>query len=477
MKLCPYCHNLIEINWSYCHFCNKPLVTNLGEEPYESLSIQEELQRFYPVEQNEEDEIYFNVTIQDNEIDKLIQKIDDDLRSKEILGLPIPGSLLLEKSSLYYRKRDISNALKNLELAIINFKEQDDLLHVAITHNEIGLIQEEMGFFDQSIFHFNSSLEILRKLDEKLKIIKVLNNLGNVYFVIKDLEHSYNFYQEALNLSKQQKMEYEEVKTASNLIEILYLLKNFDRIKRILIRNEEFFEKNNDIYGIIRTKIQYGKLYFLSSENYDQAYESLNFALELVNSVNHNISVYLKSKIEWECFFYLGKIYLIWRNLEDAENSLLKSLEAVRTFGIEENINEGIVLEALTEVYLQKSEIDKSIEFYNLSYEIFKRYGDNLKTAEIKLKIAEIYFEFDENLAKAIEAFEEALDLYEDLGYIKEPAVINHKLGDIFLGEGIIETAISHFEKAKEFYREFHDDFNMKLLDEKIKSLKNPNLN
>ena len=73
----------------------------------------------------EEESYAFNdVVIEDADIDQKIKEIDETLESKEILGELIPGSLLLEKSSLYYKKRDLPKALKNLELAIKNFEEE-----------------------------------------------------------------------------------------------------------------------------------------------------------------------------------------------------------------------------------------------------------------------------------------------------------------------------------------------------------------
>jgi len=200
MKICPYCSQLVETNHPYCPNCNKPLVSNLGKSGDKRSDIGFSDPKPFSLEIDNQDEIYEQTILEDDEIDREIKKIDNLLESKEILGDPIPGSLLLEKSSLFYRKRDLPNALRNLELALRNFEEEDDLFNVAICHNEIGLMQEDTGYFDQAIYHFNRSLEILKEVKDNPKVIKVLNNLGNIYYSIKDLEQSYKFYQEALDL-------------------------------------------------------------------------------------------------------------------------------------------------------------------------------------------------------------------------------------------------------------------------------------
>ncbi|MFW9876078.1 MAG: tetratricopeptide repeat protein [Candidatus Thorarchaeota archaeon] len=473
MKICPYCKQIIENDYPYCPNCNKPLISNLGE-------IENRIKRYRfgdpeflsPVMEEDYDS-YEATIIKDEILEQEIQKIDELLERKEIIGDPIPGSLLLEKSSLYYKKRDLSNAIKNLELALRNFEEDKDIFNVAVCHNEIGLIQEDIGFFDQAIYHFNRSLEILKQLNENHKLVKVLNNLGNIYYLIKDLEQSYKYYQEALDLSKREELIYEEIKTSSNIVEVLYLLEDYERIKRILARNSEFFKQNEDAYGMIQVHIKYGKLYYLIGDDYNQANERLNWALNLIERVSKTLSVYMRAKLEWECFFYLGKLYLLRDNIVDAENYFLRSLEAVRIFEIGDNINQGDILENLAELYNIKGEYDKTIEYYILSCEIYNKFGDNLKCAEIKFKIGKVYLGFEEDKSNSIRYFEEALDLYEDQQYIKEAAEILHKLGDIYINNRMPEVAKVSFNKAREYYRELHDSENFNLIDEKIRSLNN----
>jgi len=473
MKICPYCNQFIEDDYPYCPNCNKPLISNLGEAANRRIGSGFGDRELYTSKIEEEDEYYEDTIIKDEKIEYEIQKIEELLERKEVLGEPIPGSLLLEKSSLYYKKRDLTSAIKNLELALVNFEKEDDLFNMAICHNEIGLIQEDTGFFDQAIYHFNRCLEILKEVNDIHKIIKVLNNLGNIYYSVKDLEQSYKFYQEALDLCKQEKLMYEEVKTSSNLVEVLYLLKDYNRIKRILERNSEFFKENEDAYGMIQVHIKFGKLHYITGEDYDLAYERLNNALEIIDRVSENLSVYMKAILEWECFLYLGKIYLLWDNLVDAERYFLKSLEAVRIFEIGDNFNQGIILESLAELYFIKGEKDKTIEYYILSCEIYHKFGNNKKCAQIKFKIGKIYLDFEKDKSSAIRNFKDALDIYEDLQYIKEAAEVLHKLGDLYIDIKMPDIAKENLEKARDYYEQLQDDYNSNLIKEKIRSLNN----
>ncbi len=475
MKICPYCKSPIEDYWSYCRNCNKPLIANLENALEKNVRFNYNEPEIYHLDLEENDNAYDDIIINDEEIDQKINEIDSTLENKEVIGEPIPGSLLLEKSSLYYKKRDIPKALKTLELALDNFKEENDLLNVAICHNELGIIQEDNGFFDQAIYHFNRAFETLNKLKDKSKIIKIFNNLGNVYFLIKDLEQSYHYYQEAYKLSQQENLIFEEAKSSSNLVEVLFLLKDYDQIKRILERNLSFFKDNEDLYGLITTELKYGKLYYFMGEDYNESYQYLTKALEIIEGLKENINVYIKAKLEWECFFYLGKIYRLWDNLTKAENLFLQSLEAVRLYEIGDNIKEGEILENLAELNISKGDIGRAIDYYNLACEIFYKFGDKMKNAELKYKIGKIFLEYEEDTFKAIKYIEEALNIYEDLEYTKECAIIYHKLGDIYLFKGMTDMAISNFESAKDHYQNIQDEYNMNLLKEKINSLKNQN--
>ncbi|MFW9867882.1 MAG: tetratricopeptide repeat protein [Candidatus Thorarchaeota archaeon] len=473
MKICPYCKESIEDNFPFCPNCNKPLISNLRDIFNGSLKREFDKPQFTNHNIEEETVPYEDTIVKDDKIENELQKIDEVLERKEILGDPIPGSLLIEKSSLYYKKRDLSNALKNLELALNNFEKEDDFLNVAICHNEIGLIQEDTGFFDQAIYHFNISLEILKELEDDKKVINVLNNLGNVYYLIKDLEHSYEFYQEALDLSKEKKLMFEEVKSSSNLVEIIFMLKDYDRIKRILERNIEFFKQNEDAFGIITTLIKYGKFYYFIGEEYDVAFEEFQKALGLIDRIKDSLSVYLKAKFEWEIFLYLGRIFVIWEDFTHAESLLLQSLEAVRIFEIGEGINEGEILETLANFYAKMGDGDKSIDYYKLSYEIYYKFGDRVKCAEIKFTLGTLSLKYEIEKSNAIKNFEEALEIYEDLNYMKECAEIFYKLGDIYIEKALPEVALENLRRAREYYKELQDTYNAHLINEKIKSLNN----
>ncbi len=476
MKSCPYCKKEINVNWSYCHHCNKPLIVNLNKEigkrrikSYDTnsnLIYDKNISPSSPISQP-----YDLENIHEDEFDLEIQEIEKRIQQRVIFGESI-GSLQLEKANLYYQKRDLASSLKTLESAVNLFTEDNDLLNTAICYNEIGLINDETGFFDDAINRFEQAIEILKDLSEHKVIIQIYNNLANVYHHLENLEKSYEYYDKALKLAERENFALEEIKTSSNLVELLFLLKEYGKIERILKRNLEYFRYTNDNYGVIISLTKMGKLYYYMGESrYRQANQSLKDSLDLITKIG-GYDLPKKAKLKWECYLYLGKLTLAQNNLESAEEYLHKSLETIRILE-EKNINECLILEPLAHLHEFSSGYTKAVKYYKICSDIYKKYGNDVRIAELKYKIAHIYLENIKDESEAIKFYEEALEIFEDLNYSRESAEISHKLGDIYLNREIIELALEYFEKAKEFYQEYQDEYNSNLIMSKINSLIN----
>lgn len=476
MKSCPYCKKEININWSYCHHCNKPLIVNLNKEigkqkiesrDTNSISIYDKkISTLSPLSQP-----YDLETISEDEFDLKIQEIEKRIQQRVIFGESI-GSLQLEKANLYYQKKDLVSSLKTLESAVNLFTDDNDFLNIAVSYNEIGLIHEETGFFDDAINLFEQAIEILKDLNDYKVIIQVYNNLANVYHHLENLEKSYEYYDKALKLAERENFALEEIKTSSNLVELLFLLKEYGKIERILKRNLEYFRYTNDNYGVIISLTKMGKLYYYMGESrYRQANQSLKDSLDLITK-SGGYDLLMKAKLKWECYLYLGKLNLAQTNLESAEEYLHKSLETIRIIE-EKNTNECLILEPLAHLNEFNGEYTKAIKYYKICNDIYRKFGNDVRIAELKYKIAHIYLENSKDESEAIKFYEEALEIFEDLNYSRESAEILHKLGDIYLNSEIIELALEYFEKAKEFYQEYQDEYNLNLIMSKINSLIN----
>jgi len=472
MFYCPYCKREIEKDWNYCHFCNKPLITDIDQELDKKLIQSYSNTSFYNSEPIGDAIEYNTQIVYDEELENRLREIEEELIEKERKGEKI-GELLLEKASLYFKKRDLDLSLKNLEYALKNFQEDQDLMKTAISHNEIGLLYEERGFFDQAIFHFDEALVLLTNIGEIQKQVQVLNNLGNVYYLIKDWQEAYHNYQKALDLSEQQNLDYDAIKSSSNLVEILFIFKDYERIQKILQSNLTFFKEHEDLYGIILTRIKYGKLFYQLGKNYyDQSYHNFNKALELIGIIKEQISIFIKAQLEWECYLFMGKLNLLWDNDLESEDFFLKSLEAVRTFEVADHIKEGIVLENIGNMYTLRGEDQKAIEYYDFAREIYEKFGDHQKVADMFSSIGKINQNYLQNYRESIEAYDSALKIYEELEDYQHSAEVLELMGDVFLIENRKNSAIENLERAKTYYIKLEDKSKLEMINDKLRELR-----
>jgi tetratricopeptide (TPR) repeat protein len=465
----------INSEWRFCKHCNKPLIVNLKTSRYsqdKSDNNQTSQEGHYYAQepsdisnQGQEFSLKF-----DPEANEQLKRIDRQIEQK-LKDYDSVGSLLLEKAGIYYNNRDFTNSLKILKEALEDFEEESDESNIAITHNQIGLISEEKGFYDEAIYHFDNAVKILKKIGDVSKLVKVYNNIANAYYLVQDIEQSYSFYKKALTLAKRENLMDDVIKTNSNIAEILMLLNQFHDARKRLSQNLRYFQSTNDVYGIINTYNKLGKLEFLNNtQNYQKSISYLEKAINLIEQIQGKISPYMKAELEWESYFYLGKSFYKLHKMKKAKNYLFLSLDAVRTYHPEETINEALILDSLARLYEYKQNYDKSIEYYSLANKIFSKFGQDEKIAEGNYKMAQIYRQLSQK-EKALRNFEKSLQLFERLEYVKEIAEIHHEIGKIYLSDNLIDLAISSFREAQKYYEEIQDSYHLNLLQEKINSL------
>ncbi|MBN1800303.1 MAG: tetratricopeptide repeat protein [Candidatus Lokiarchaeota archaeon] len=471
MKNCPFCNQEVRETDKFCIHCKKPLLTFISQKEG---SLNKSLQPYNYLQYEDEDQDEeFNISEIDSDvIDRKIRKISASLEAAQASGITT-GDLLLKKASLYYQKRDLGTSAKIVELALNSFDSENDLMNVAICHNELGLIQEDIGIYDEAIYQFDRAIDILKNLGDSQKLIRTYNNIANIYHLIKDFEHSYEYYKKAIDLARKENLVMEEVKSSSNLVDVLFSFKNYDSIEKILDRNAFIFNQIGDINGTIITLIKYGKLNFHKGPNYfDKALKLFTDALDLVEKISERISIYSKSQLEWECYLYIGKVYYKRKNYEKAEINILRSLESLRTHEIEDSLNQALVLKLIGKIYSAKNNFIKAVEYFDLSSITYEKFGALYDKALVKILAAQDIMESNNDDSKALNYYEDALNIFQEQGYDKEVADTSQTLGDIYIKLNLEGIALEYFEKAKDTYQILKDKFNSQLVKEKIQSLK-----
>ena len=89
-------------------------------------------------------------------------------------------------------------AYNNLERALELYRRLSDPLNIALTHQELGIVERARGRLDAAIAHYRSALEYWPRLGNPGPWALTLNNLGVVYHLRGDYEQAQQVLMDAL---------------------------------------------------------------------------------------------------------------------------------------------------------------------------------------------------------------------------------------------------------------------------------------
>ena len=192
--------------------------------------------------------------------------------------------------------------------SFLDSTSSDYFLTKAPIEENIGHMYSRLGDFQTAINYYQQSIESWQqvRVDGKIKIphirlAKVYNKLGQLFFSIKDFKSAKNNCLQALQILKKS-VEYDqsfETRFTIDLSEINIALEEFDFALDQLVR----LQKVTNLTPLQKMRIYHNKgLAYLKKKNYLQAIKHLNIALK------QNIS---KDKVQEKSIIYrnLAKVY------------------------------------------------------------------------------------------------------------------------------------------------------------------------
>ena len=190
--------------------------------------------------------------------------------------------------------------------------------------NIVGIIQKDQGQLKLCIETFSEALNYLNKLDvysDNDQKANILNNIGNVYRNLYDLDKAINYYQQALSLVNQDK--HQLIRIYGNMGSTYKLLEDFelalDYFGSALDYSIELGDKRNECIGLEHL----GNCY-ICLHDYSKALPYLEKSLQIANDMDLAIA-----KIN--IYFDYGSIASHNQNYSEAKQywqlSLEKSIE------------------------------------------------------------------------------------------------------------------------------------------------------
>ena len=232
---------------------------------------------------------------------KLISNFEEDFSIEELSNKEKSIYFYLKGRTLYYRGEFIE-AIRNLKQAK-NFATDEILL--ANIYNTSANIFTDNLYFDEAINLANKALEIRKKLYLEKKLNHTYSLIGGIYLKMNDLENAYKFFKKVKFKDLDEKeysrinnylaktsilkgdletakkhinnaKKYKDEKGFTRVIEMLYLFKKGEDIKKYF--EEEFVlpEKRKNVDAIV-----WGSVYAILAESYfkEKKYDDMMISL------------------------------------------------------------------------------------------------------------------------------------------------------------------------------------------------------
>ncbi|MGB0386352.1 MAG: NB-ARC domain-containing protein [Ardenticatenaceae bacterium] len=102
----------------------------------------------------------------------------------------------------------------------------------------------------------------------------------------------------------------------------------------------------------------------------------------------------------------------------------------------------------LGNVYNEMNRVEKSIEYQKKGIEIAEKLGDSRRLATLWMNLGNNEGLLRSNLSAAMDSYQKALQLYQQLGYVKGECYVHENLGLLYIMSGEDEPAFSHLTRV-----------------------------
>lgn len=243
-----------------------------------------------------------------------------------------------------------------------------------------------LGIFDQSLAHTEKALNQYKTIGNIQMTVRLLNNMGNLYWNYENYETAFSFYWEAFSKTIQHNIEDNLAPTTMNVGLAHSHLGNIDSALFYYHKAMKIVKDNENEFGLGIVSYNIGSLYFMQNE-YDSAIAYFNI-VEKYKSHFNNI---LRSSY----FSEVARTYSKTKNFKLAS----VCLDSSKIIADKQNS-----FPALKDYYLAKYEFDSAqgnLHAAMQSYALHFQYQDSVRSESFENKLAayQIRYQLDKKEA------------------------------------------------------------------------------
>lgn len=297
---------------------------------------------------------------------------------------------LMDKGNQAYELSDFSTALSKWRQALKLARDYDDPRSITVGKilGDIGLAYWNLGDYEDSLIHYEDSLEINRELENKIGMADNLINIGATYIRLGDYEKALKVHQEALRIYEELGNSGSQGAVISNIGIIYFYLGEYSMALDSQQRALEIHRKIGAAHSAIKDISSIGVIHS-ELERYHEAIEYYQEALDIGKNIEDHSDTGLQlNNIGW-AYTKLGK----------NEKALTYYRQALSICGESgDKYLEGIVLNNIGETRRNLDDFEKSLSFYVKA-----------QTIAVQIDAQELLWEIYDGMRKTLESLKEPL--------------------------------------------------------------------
>ncbi len=334
-----------------------------------------------------------------------IHKLDELLLHEELqLSVDDRSSFNFYKGVYQYKKRNYLRAIKPIEASLI--VNPNDTLK-GNKYFYLGLSHKLLGNYSQATENFINAIKMYEAKDDNYAILNIYINLGNVCGKIKNYGKGLEYFSKALELAKITGNESLNRVIYNNMGNAFQALEDYDLALSNFTASYEGALASNYKKGQFLTLINIANAKKMLNRN-DEALGHLTTALRLADTLADPLS---KGTI----FYELGSFFTDLKKTKQAQFYLEKAFLIADTMQNYPHLQ--VIYESYRKLYKSKGDYKKAFYYY----EKYEEVKDFISTRENKLKVTQLYSEFEfEKKEQKLELLEQETQIERQKNKIQE---------------------------------------------------------
>jgi adenylate cyclase len=394
-------------------------------------------------------------------------------------------------------EKDIDDVIYDLARHFMASKEYKKCMKYSI---RAGNKAKKMFAPDEALKYYKIALGALEKIGKKEDKDKIglLNDIGEMCYVIGELNDSLGYYDKIIKLCDSN--ETMSIMTYLKIGEIQMDQARYDNALENMEKALEIAEKNRNTHGMADAYYRMGKAYWRVGR-LDEAINVLNKSLELCQKIDDkslmakvymdiglvhdfrgkhaaSIKLIMKSLSISESInnkYEIARAYNNIGNSYDKINEVDKAIEWFeRCIKISKEIGwiraEGYGLVGAAENYVKKNLLEKAKGYTNKSLMIFKKLGEKKMVAACDCNYGMICSK-EKNWEKAGEYFESAINISKEIDNVDTLPSAYFEYGKMYKSKNEIKKAKEMFENAIKVYEKLGNKVKVEEIKKEIERL------